>query len=200
MKLILVSENDGGSRLDKYLGRLLKEAGSSFIYKMLRKKNITLNGSKATGSEHLKAGDEIRLFFSDETFAKFTGSLISDNMESGHDRKTADRGSGHDRKTAGQGSGHDQKTADRGSIYDQKKAGRGSGQTGKLQFRDGSKKDQKLSLSRMPEIIYQDDHVIMFNKPAGMLSQKAEPEDISLNEYLLAYLEEQGLWEPVTST
>lgn len=29
---------------------------------MLRKKNITLNGKKATGNEKLNQGDEIRLF------------------------------------------------------------------------------------------------------------------------------------------
>ena len=38
-------------RLDKYLRRQLPAAPSSFIYKMLRKKNITLNGRKASGSE-----------------------------------------------------------------------------------------------------------------------------------------------------
>ena len=38
---------------------------------MMRKKNITLNGGKADGSEILKAGDEVKFFFSDETFEKF---------------------------------------------------------------------------------------------------------------------------------
>ncbi|MGX8715334.1 MAG: hypothetical protein ACSW8A_06240, partial [Lachnospiraceae bacterium] len=122
MKLILVSENDGGSRLDKYLGRLLKEAGSSFIYKMLRKKNITLNGGKATGSEHLKAGDEIRLFFSDETYAKFTGAASSGNADSSTGQKAAGYGSGYDQTRTGYGSG-----------YDQTRTGRGSGQTGPMQ-------------------------------------------------------------------
>ena len=67
MKQIIINESDAGQRLDKYLNKLLKDAGKSFIYKMLRKKNITLNEKKADGSEHLKAGDEIRIFFSDET-------------------------------------------------------------------------------------------------------------------------------------
>ena len=39
---------------------------------MLRKKNITLNGKKATGNEKLEAGDTIKLFLSDETFDKFS--------------------------------------------------------------------------------------------------------------------------------
>lgn len=41
---------------------------------MLRKKNITLNGKKATGNEKLLKGDTIKLFLSDETFDKFAGS------------------------------------------------------------------------------------------------------------------------------
>ena len=38
------------------------------------------------------------------------------------------------------------------------------------------------------EIVYEDRQVLMVNKPAGMLSQKAAPEDVSLNEYLVGYL------------
>ena len=54
MKEILVSTNEAGQRLDKLLGRYLNTAPSSFLYKMLRKKNITLNGKKATGKEILE--------------------------------------------------------------------------------------------------------------------------------------------------
>ncbi len=60
-------------RLDKFLGKYLKEAPKSFIYKMLRKKNIVLNGKKADGSEKLKVGDEIKLFLSEDTLKKFCG-------------------------------------------------------------------------------------------------------------------------------
>ena len=52
----------------------LPKAMPSFIYKMLRKKNITLNGKKATGNELLKSGDYIEIFFSDETYDKFRGT------------------------------------------------------------------------------------------------------------------------------
>ena len=73
MKELEIRENDAGQRLDKYLGKLLREAPKGFLYKMLRKKNITLNGHKASGEEKLCAGDRIKLFFSDETYRKFTG-------------------------------------------------------------------------------------------------------------------------------
>ena len=39
---------------------------------------------------------------------------------------------------------------------------------------------------------YEDEDVIIINKPVGMLSQKAKPEDISANEYIIAYLLQSG--------
>jgi 23S rRNA pseudouridine955/2504/2580 synthase len=38
------------------------------------------------------------------------------------------------------------------------------------------------------EIIYEDENILLINKPAGILSQKAEPKDLSLNEWLIGYL------------
>ena len=51
MKEIVIQRQEAGQRLDRVLQRYLKEAPSGFIYKMLRKKNITLNGKKAAGPE-----------------------------------------------------------------------------------------------------------------------------------------------------
>ena len=62
MKEFIIEENEAGQRFDKYLAKLLKEAPKSFFYKMLRKKNITLNDRKATGNEKLLKGDTIKLF------------------------------------------------------------------------------------------------------------------------------------------
>ena len=59
MKQLIIKEMESGQRLDKFLGKYLKEAPKSFIYKMLRKKNITLNGKKADGSEKLKTEDVV---------------------------------------------------------------------------------------------------------------------------------------------
>lgn len=73
MKQFMIGENEAGQRFDKYLAKLLKEAPKSFFYKMMRKKNIVLNGKKATGNEKLKSGDEVRLYLSDETFENFAG-------------------------------------------------------------------------------------------------------------------------------
>lgn len=42
------------------------------------------------------------------------------------------------------------------------------------------------------DVIYEDDHVAIVNKPAGILSQKAKPSDLSLVEYFQRYLLETG--------
>ena len=72
MKQIVVDERFSKERLNKYLSGILPNASMGFIYKMLRKKNIVLNGRKAQGNELLSAGDEIKIFFSDDTFDKFS--------------------------------------------------------------------------------------------------------------------------------
>lgn len=131
MKLITVHKQEEGQRLVKLLGAYLKEAPNSFFYKMLRKKNITLNGKKADGTEKLKCGDEIRLFLSDETYEKFAGKV---------------------------------------------------------------QPKEKFPMVKL-NIVYEDSNVIFINKPAGMLSQKSVPSDVSLNEYLLGYLEKSGQWK-----
>lgn len=53
MKTFTIGTNDANQRFDKYLKKLLPNASVSFLYKMLRKKNITLDGKKATGKEPL---------------------------------------------------------------------------------------------------------------------------------------------------
>ena len=130
MRQLTVHKNDENQRLDKYLKKYLKEAPGSFIYKMLRKKNIVLNGKKADGTEKLSAGDEIKLFFAEETLQKFTGEDSAAPVIS-----------------------FPQKTLD---------------------------------------ILFEDEDVLILNKPAGELSQKAEAKDVSMNEYALGYLQKTG--------
>ncbi len=72
-----VKREEKEQRFNKYLQRKLPDAPSSFLYKMLRKKNITLNGKKASGSELLQEGDLVTLFLSDETIGKFGGAAGS---------------------------------------------------------------------------------------------------------------------------
>ncbi len=50
MQKLKVASNEAGQRLDKLLSKYLSQAGKGFLYKMMRKKNITLNGKKCDGS------------------------------------------------------------------------------------------------------------------------------------------------------
>ncbi|MBQ2026410.1 MAG: RluA family pseudouridine synthase, partial [Alistipes sp.] len=43
------------------------------------------------------------------------------------------------------------------------------------------------------DIIYEDENIILMNKPMGILSQKAGRDDISINEQMIAYCLEKGL-------
>jgi len=69
--MIEVTAQMAGGRLDKLLRKYLDQTGAGFVYKMLRKKNILLNGKKAAGNEVLQEGDCITLYLSDETIKRF---------------------------------------------------------------------------------------------------------------------------------
>lgn len=131
MREIVIDKNESGQRLDKYLQKYLREASKGFLYKMLRKKNIKLNGAKASGGEILREGDHVVIYFAEETLQKFRGPTVAVSYP------VTDLG-----------------------------------------------------------IIYEDDHVALLNKPAGMLSQKAKERDTTLVEYLLGYLQQTGQWQP----
>jgi len=64
---ITISQENASRRLDKFLFAYLNNAPHSFIYKMLRKKRIKLNGARAEGNELLQEGDKLRFYLSEET-------------------------------------------------------------------------------------------------------------------------------------
>lgn len=129
MQEITIGKNEAGQRLDKFLAKYMNLAPKSFFYKMMRKKNITLNGKKCEGAEKLSEGDIVKLFLSDETIANFSEVKVQ--------------------------------------------------------------KIQKAKKQQL-DILYEDDHILLVNKPTGMLSQKAKESDISLVEYVIDYLLETG--------
>lgn len=135
MKEIIVNENEAGQRLDKLLSKYLNKAPKSFLYKMLRKKNITLNGKKASGNEQTVLGDQVKIFLADDTYAKFA--------------------------------------EEKAVVFSAK----------------GTKEIPRLAKE---DIIYEDHHILIVNKPAGILSQKADVADFSMNEMILQYLLESN--------
>ena len=53
-----------------------------------------------------------------------------------------------------------------------------------------------VDLEHLPfKVLYEDEDILIINKPAGMLSQKAKPEDVSANEYILSYLAATGAFQ-----
>lgn len=83
MREFSIQKNEAGQRLDKYLKKLLGNAPGSFLYKMLRKKNIVLNDKKADGSQKLKEGDIVKVYVSEETFLKFSSRQAGENLSFG---------------------------------------------------------------------------------------------------------------------
>lgn len=75
MQELIVGRTEEGYKLTKLCRAYLKDAPSSFIYKMLRKKNIVLNDKKAGGDEILKTGDSVKFYMTDDTLQKFGAVL-----------------------------------------------------------------------------------------------------------------------------
>ena len=59
MREVIISEREEGQRLDRYLEKYMPDAPKSFFYKMMRKKNIVLNGKKVSGSDSDWRSDKI---------------------------------------------------------------------------------------------------------------------------------------------
>lgn len=155
-----IGSNEAGQRFDKYLKKLLKNAPDSFLYKMLRKKNIVLNGSRASGSEKLNEGDEVKLFLSDETYKKFRGSISSENCGIKPER------------TASDNNGNCKKSQSLSDIAD------GNGEAFIKAYN---------AVGSLP-VVYENRDILVINKPAGLLSQKSAAGDLSVNEWFIGYM------------
>lgn len=72
MKKLVIDENHANQRIDKYLKKLLCQAPSSLIYKMLRKKDVKVNGQKVKENYILQKGDEVSLFLYEDKFLEYS--------------------------------------------------------------------------------------------------------------------------------
>ncbi len=132
MKEITITKDIAKQRVDRYIKKYLDRATLSFIYKMIRKKNITVNGKKVSEDYFLEEGDILQLFLSDETIEKFQ-----------------------------------------------------------------TKKSKRRARSRL-DIIYEDENILVINKPAGLLSHSTRKGDFEKNivDSLIEYLIEKGEYIP----
>ncbi len=72
MKKIEIDENHANQRIDKYLKKLLCQAPAQLIYKMLRKKDVKVNGVRIKENYILQPGDIVELFLYDDKFKEYT--------------------------------------------------------------------------------------------------------------------------------
>lgn len=71
MREISIGKNEENQRIDKFLRKYMPKASLSFIYKMIRKKNIKVNQKRIDNHYILQAEDKIQLYLSEETIQSF---------------------------------------------------------------------------------------------------------------------------------
>lgn len=71
MREIEINENENEQRVDRFLKKYLANASAGFIYKMIRKKNIKVNGKRIKPDSMIYEGDKIQLYLAEETIKKF---------------------------------------------------------------------------------------------------------------------------------
>ena len=132
MRELIIGKDDDNQRIDKYLKKYLEKSPSGFIYKMIRKKNIKLNGKKTKPDDMIFEGDVITLYLSDETLDKFV-----------------------------------------------------------------VEREFKIVKTDL-DIIYEDDNIIVVNKPVGMLSHSISGQGFETNvvDSIISYLIEKGDYVP----
>lgn len=69
MKEFIISKNDSDQRIDKFLQKAMPELPKSMMYRLIRKKDIKLNGKRCEISDKLSEGDVVRVYVKDELSA-----------------------------------------------------------------------------------------------------------------------------------
>lgn len=180
MREVIISEREEGQRLDRYLEKYMPDAPKSFFYKMMRKKNIVLNGKKVSGSERIQTGDQIKLFLADETIEGF---------RSGKKAQEVDLGAQHLSQA---------KRLEKGArqMPQAKRPTNGAQQMPQAKRLENGARQGKIELQQghydrnLPplQIVYEDAQFLVVNKPVGVLSQKADRNDRSIVEQITDYL------------
>ncbi len=131
MKKFIIDEKYENQRIDKYLKKILSQASSSMIYKMLRKKDIKVNGKKVKENYILKKNDVVSMFLYEDRFKELSQPLTIFNLA--------------------------------------------------MDF----------------TVIYEDDKILIVNKPAGLLVHEDNDNNINtLSNQVLNYLYQKGEYDP----
>lgn len=180
MREVIISEREEGQRLDRYLEKYMPDAPKSFFYKMMRKKNIVLNGKKVSGSERIQTGDQIKLFLADETIEGFRSGKKAQEVDLGAQQMPQAK---RLEKGARQMPQAKRPTNGARQMSPAKRLEKGARQ-GKIELQQGHY-DRNLPPL---QIVYEDAQFLVVNKPVGVLSQKADRNDRSIVEQITDYL------------
>ena len=180
MREVIISEREEGQRLDRYLEKYMPDAPKSFFYKMMRKKNIVLNGKKVSGSERIQTGDQIKLFLADETIEGFRSGKKAQEVDLGAQQMPQAK---RLEKGARQMPPAKRPTNGARQMSPAKRLEKGARQ-GKIELQQGHY-DRNLPPL---QIVYEDAQFLVVNKPVGVLSQKADRNDRSIVEQITDYL------------
>ena len=124
MQKRIVSSQEEGRSLGRYLEKQLPRAPKSLLYKLLRTKAVKVNGKRVQDPKYsLSSGDQVEIYLADARIAELQAS---------------DR-----------------------TLYNS---------------------EQILKGMSKVQVLYDDENLTIFNKPAGMLSQKDRADAISLTE------------------
>ena len=65
------------------------------------------------------------------------------------------------------------------------------------QLEEFKKKSKTLSINKVSDyIVYEDDNILILNKPRGLLVQKDSSNEVALDEMVISYLVEKGEYDP----
>ena len=81
MREIMISKNDAGQRLDRFLSKNIPGLPSSLAQKYIRLKRVKINGKGAKRDARLQSGDVLRLYINDEFFDKSENQRDSKNLK-----------------------------------------------------------------------------------------------------------------------
>ena len=131
MREFIINESENGLTLEKYVFKLLKNAPSSFVYKLFRKKDVKVNGHHQDKKYHLTNNDVVAIYATEQQFEEFE-----------------------------------------------------------------KEKELEPNLRIKDWIIYEDKNVLFVNKPRGLLVQKSDARDESLDQLVVEYLMATNQYDP----
>lgn len=130
LKEIIIGKNEKEQRLDRFVFKYLDLAPRSFVFRMIRKKNITVNDKRAKAEDLVFEGDRVKFYLADATIDKFQSA------------------------------------------------------------REEVKSKIKL------DIVYEDDHIILLNKEAGLLCHGDGSSADNLLDGMISYLISSSAYDP----